>query len=198
MVWAGWAEVYPGDVGDSIPGNGMVGMGFAGMVEGLMAAGDSGSGAQKHKTESKRGPGWLPPKRKGEMAELAFMRKAIGMGLMVSKTWGDSDRYDFIVDGGGRRWRVQVRSTETRLGPRGYAVHASIYVGKKIVGLTKDDIDFIVAYLVPLDLWYVVPVEGFQPRKNLWFYPMGSKKGARFEKYREAWWILRGAVGGER
>ena len=63
----------------------------------------------------------------------------------------------------------------------------SIAVGKKIVALTKDDIDFIVAYLVPLDLWYVVPVEEFAPRKNLLFYPMGSKKGAHFEKYREAW-----------
>ena len=38
----------------------------------------------------------------------------------------------------------------------------------------------------------MVPVEGFQPLKNLWFYPMGSKKGARFEKYREAWGLLTG------
>ncbi len=112
--------------------------------------------------------------------------------------WGDSDRYDFIVDGGGKRWRVQVRSTEQPFGHRGYAVHASVYVGRKIVGLTAKDIDLIVAYLVPLDLWYVVPVEAFVPRKNLWFYPMGSKKGARFEKYREAWCILRSEKRGAR
>ena len=170
----------------------MVGMGFGGVVGDLMAAGCSRGGTKAGRTGSKRPKGWLPPKRRGELAELAFMRKAIGMGLMVSKTWGDSDRYDFIVDGGGKRWRVQVRSTEHAFGPRGYAVHASVYEGKKIVGLSSKDIDVIVAYIVPLDLWYVVPVEAFEPRKNLWFYPMGSKKGARFEKYREAWAILMG------
>jgi hypothetical protein len=37
-----------------------------------------------------------------------------------------------------------------------------------------------------------VPVPAFVPRKNLWFYPDGSKKGATFEKYREAWWVLMG------
>jgi hypothetical protein len=43
---------------------------------------------------------------------------------------------------------------------------------------------------VPLDLWYVVPVQAFGPCKNLWFYPHGSKKGSRFEIYREAWRLL--------
>jgi len=27
-------------------------------------------------------------------------------------------------------------------------------------------------------------------KTNLWFYPNGSKKGSRFESYREAWWLL--------
>lgn len=136
--------------------------------------------------------GGLPPKRRGELAELAFVWKAMQMGYMVSKPWGDSDRYDFIVDAKGFLSRVQVRSTECRLGPRGYAVHASVYVGKEIVGLTADDIDVLVGYIVPLDVWYVVPVKAFAPRKNLWFYPEGSKKGSKFEEYREAWWWMEG------
>ena len=71
-------------------------------------------------------------------------------------------------------------------GWHGYAVHASVYVGKGIVALTADDIDVLVAYIVPLDVWYVVPVRAFAPRKNLWFYPKGSKKGSKFEEFREA------------
>lgn len=134
----------------------------------------------------------MPPKRSGELAELAFMQKALRMGFLVSKPWGDSDRYDFVADWEGKLYRVQVRSTEHRLGPRGYAVHASVYVGKEIVGLTEKDIDVLVAYIVPKDLWYVVPVGEFVPRKNLWFYPDGSKKGAMFEKFREAWGWMRG------
>jgi hypothetical protein len=73
---------------------------------------------------------------------------------------------------------------------RGYAVHTYIYAKRKMVALTADDIDCIVAYIVPLNLWYVLPVECFSPCKNLWFYPNGSKKGSRFESYREAWSLL--------
>ena len=169
-----------------------MGTGLGGFAVGIWAAGDGGRASKTRKAGEETGVVKLPPKRRGELAELAFLRKAIGMGFLVSKPWGDSDRYDFIVDGGGKMWRVQVRSTEHPFGPRGYAVHASVMVGRECVGLTKEDIDVIVAYLVPLDLWYVVPVEAFVPRKNLWFYPMGSKKGAMFEKFREAWWILKG------
>ena len=143
-------------------------------------------------TPEKAGKKKFPPKRLGEIAELAFCQKAIRMGFLVSKTWGDSDRYDFVADWEGKLYRVQVRSTEHLMGPRGYTVHASVYVGKKIVGLTKKDIDVLVAYIFPKDLWYVVPVEEFQPRKNLWFYPDGSKKGSMFEKFREAWRLMQG------
>jgi hypothetical protein len=142
--------------------------------------------------KSWRTQGRLPPKRMGELSELDFLRKAMGMGMIVSKPWGDSYRYDFVVDTEGRLFRAQVRSTENRFGARGYAVHASVYVGRKIVGLTAKDIDVIVAYIVSRDIWYVVPVKAFVPRKNLWFYPDGSKKGAMFEKYRDAWWVMTG------
>jgi hypothetical protein len=129
-----------------------------------------------------------PPKRRGELAELAFMRKAIGLGFGVAKPWGDSDRYDFILDSGRRLWRVQVRSTEYQ-SHRGYAVHTYVYVKKAMVSLTAREVDAIIAYIVPLDLWYVVPIQ-FADCKNLWFYPHGSKKGSRFERFREAWGLL--------
>jgi hypothetical protein len=139
---------------------------------------------------SLRTAGKLPPKKMGELSELDFLRKTMGMGMIVSKPWGDSYKYDFVCDAGGRLWRVQVRSTDERFGCRGYAVHASVYVGKKIVGLTDKDIDVLVGYIVSRDIWYVVPVKAFMPRKNLWFYPDGSKKGAMFEKYREGWELM--------
>ncbi len=28
------------------------------------------------------------------------------------------------------------------------------------------------------------------PKTNLWFYPHSSKKGSRFETFREDWWLL--------
>src|SRR5437870_12822126 len=51
-------------------------------------------------------------KRHGEAAEAAFLAKASGLGFGVAKPWGDSERYDFILDCGHGFWRVQVKSTE--------------------------------------------------------------------------------------
>jgi hypothetical protein len=43
-----------------------------------------------------------------------------------------------------------------------------------------------------LDIWYVIPVKAFAPRKCLRFYPEGEGSLGRYEKYREAWWLMKG------
>src|SRR5579864_7341802 len=43
-------------------------------------------------------PHELTTKRRGELAELAFTLKAASLGFGVAKPYGDSERYDFIVD----------------------------------------------------------------------------------------------------
>jgi hypothetical protein len=45
----------------------------------------------------------LDAKHRGELAELAFMRKAATLGFAVAKPWGDSDRYDVVV-----RFRTEI------------------------------------------------------------------------------------------
>ena len=66
----------------------------------------------------------LTAKQLGEIAEAEFIAKAVGMGLVVAKPWGDSEPYDFIVNPkksfyflagagevgahGGGGWRVQL------------------------------------------------------------------------------------------
>ena len=132
-----------------------------------------------------------PPKRRGEEGELAFMRKAIA----IAKPWGDSERYDFILDNRVRLWRVQVRSTGYEV-HHGFAVHAYVMVKRNMVRLTSKDVDVIAAYLVPKDIWYIVPIEECTC-KNLWFYPGKSLKGSRFEKFREAWDYLRAPTANE-
>ncbi len=142
------------------------------------------------------------PKRSGEMAEAAFVVKATGLGLAVSKPWGDSERYDFVVDSGARIWRVQVKSTgKPSLG--GYEVRA-IYSGAKHKDhYTARDIDVLVAHIVPLNLWYVVPAEELPESAILRFYPGDERRQegrGRFEKFREAWeWFgeVKERAGGE-
>jgi hypothetical protein len=126
-------------------------------------------------------------KRAGEQAEAAFLNKATSFGLSVSKPWGDSERYDFIVDSGRRLLRVQVKSTQCQCeGESSYRINA-FGCG---VFYTEEDIDFLAVYIVPLDLWYIIPARACANRHSLRFHPNRDNFRGRFEKYREAWWRL--------
>jgi len=120
-------------------------------------------------------------KRHGEVAEAAFLAKASSLGFGVAKPWGDSERYDFILDSGHAFWRIQVKSTARNLDSR-YRVRGGGCTSR----YTSDEIDFLVAFIIPEDLWYVVPVAALASRIALSFYPSGRSNG-RLEKYREAW-----------
>src|SRR5574341_777355 len=105
------------------------------------------------------------PKRRGEWVELQFMARAAAHGLTVSRPWGDSARYDFIVEHRGHFCRVQVKSTSyLNSGRRG---RSDAYLcntvsrppQRKDSGrtYTADEIDFFAFYVIPEDLWYIVP-----------------------------------------
>ena len=122
-------------------------------------------------------------KRMGEAVEAAFLAKVCKLRIPVCKPWGDSERYDFVVDWGKGFWRVQVKG--------GTYCERSKYqagAGGKGKPFTKEDMDFVVVHIVPKDVWYVVPIEMAEGLVKLWFNP-GSTR-ARFEKYREAWCLL--------
>jgi hypothetical protein len=126
-------------------------------------------------------------KLRGEWAELLFMTRASEHGLRVIKPWGDSSRYDCVVETRGSFLRVQVKSTSHRR-----CKHYSCGIerrGKK--RYTAAEIDFFAIYVIPTDNWYIIPVEvasrskgvlGLSPHNSL------SKHAA----YKEAWHLLRG------
>jgi hypothetical protein len=134
-------------------------------------------------------------KQRGELAEIAFLHKAAAFGFGVAKPYGDSERYDFILDSGERLWRVQVKSVSTTYafgGGRGYRTASCHSRGScKDLPYTADEIDFFVVYIVPLDIWYVIPVSLVTPVLGICFYPTGCRSdGGRFEPYREAWHLM--------
>jgi PD-(D/E)XK endonuclease len=126
-------------------------------------------------------------KRTGEISEAAFLHKAVSLGFKVTKPWGDSERYDLVVDSGKRLWRVQVKCTSA-LHAGGYHIQPIHYVyGKKKVVYTAEEIDVLAAHVVPLNVWYLVPVQALAQGTSLMLYPEGGCERARFEKYKEAW-----------
>ena len=131
------------------------------------------------------------PKAQGELAELVFMWKAASQGLVVAKPWGDNLPFDFLVGVAPPFYRIQVKSTSVRH-CRGY--HLSCFRPASRRTYTAHEIDFIAAYVIPERVWYVLPLRVIGRRKTIVLFPRRppSRGPGRFEKYREAWRLLRG------
>jgi hypothetical protein len=128
-------------------------------------------------------------KRLGEIAEATFVAKAAELGFSVAKPWGDSDPYDFITQSGGKLCRVQVKSAH-RSGKDGcYSFRAHNHA---LRAYQANEIDSLVANVVPENAWYVLPVEAVKKLRSLKLYPGSRRKRSKYEKYREAWEELRG------
>ena len=144
----------------------------------------------RHTRTCTRGRG--RPRHTRSYGEAAFLAKASDLGFGVAKPWGDSDPYDFIVETGGRLWKVQVKSAH-RAGEDGsYSFRAH---GHSLRAYRADEIDALVAYVVPENAWYVFPVKVVRLLRSLKLFTGSRKRRSKFEKYREAWWILRGEGG---
>ena len=129
----------------------------------------------------------LDNQHRGELAELAFMRKAASQGFAVAKPWGASDRYDVVVRFEKAFWRVQVKSVSTRSPQRGhYRIKATNRFG---VPYTADEIDFFAAYVFPEDAWYILPASVVHGRTVVCLTP-GSKR-SKNHKYHEAWDLMK-------
>jgi hypothetical protein len=129
----------------------------------------------------------LDRKHRGELAELAFMRKAATLGFAVAKPWGECDRYDVIVRIGKIFWRVQIKSAwHTSPGRRHYRFKTT---GNNNKPYSADEIDFLVAYVFPEDAWYVLPVALVENKQCVCVRP-GSKR-SWLKKYCEAWKLMR-------
>jgi PD-(D/E)XK endonuclease len=131
-------------------------------------------------------------KLRGELAELRFMTRAAEHGLRVIKPWGESSRYDFAVETGGRFLRVQVKSTRCRRGNN--YICKLIRAGQK--PYREGEIDFFAMYVVPIDAWYIIPFQAVRDLKiTVCLSPHNSL--SKFAAYREAWHLL-SAEEGER
>jgi len=145
-------------------------------------------GTYKGKSENKGGEDarrlrGLACKRRGEMVEAEFLAKVARLEFRVAKPWGETDRYDFVVDAGSGFWRVQVKHTTCRQGEK-----YLLALARRGEPYNAEEIDFLVAYVMPEDLWYVLPVEMVATRRAVELCP--RLRRSKFDRYREAWCLL--------
>ena len=137
-------------------------------------------------------PASLTNRQRGNFAELAFMRKAASLGLSVAKPWGEGERYDIIVRVENVCWRVQVKSVLAKSPSKPhYRIKTSRGGGvrSRIIFYSSTEIDFLAAYIIPEDTWYIFPATVIEPRRVMCLTP-GSKR-SKFEEYREAWKLMK-------
>jgi hypothetical protein len=126
------------------------------------------------------------PKARGEWVESVFMARASEHGLAVSKPWGESRSYDFVIGCPGRFVGVQVKSTVAESG-----VGYSCAVKKNNKAYSRGEFDFLAAYVIPQDVWYIIPASKIEGKESVGL--CSKSNHARYEEYREAWELLREA-----
>ncbi len=124
-------------------------------------------------------------KDRGHWVEMQFMARASAHGLIVSKPWGDTCRYDFIVEHKGRFSRVQVKSTAQYRPGTGWVVQ--LRAGRTY---SRSQIEFFAIYVIEEEAWYIVPIGLVAGHFSLMVNPRNGRN--KFWKYLEAWHLLRG------
>jgi hypothetical protein len=126
-------------------------------------------------------------KKRGEWAELVFATRATELGLPLGRPWGESNGYDFTVEqAGGRIVRVQVKSTIFREG-EGYSCTLKDSKGP----YKRNSFDFVAAYVIPEDVWYILPEKKVRGMWSVGLYPKLAR--SKYHLFKEAWWLLRGS-----
>ncbi len=113
------------------------------------------------------------------------MARASEHGFSVSKPWGDSLAYDFIVEHKRRFLRVQVKSTiYSRRGSYECQLR-----GVRRKTYTSQDVDFIAMYIIPKNIWFIFPIDVVvAANSNLTLSP--HKEGSKYGPYEEAWELM--------
>lgn len=130
--------------------------------------------------------------RLGELAEAHFVVKAETLNFAVARPWSASQRYDFIVDSGKRLSRVQLKCTDS-INDGAYQITPKCRLAANLTRpYTAEDIDYLVGYVVPRDIWYIIPIAAMEGISSLRFHPDSTRRRPpMWEVYREAWHLLR-------
>ena len=110
-----------------------------------------------------RKSGDFNPKATGEQSEGQILARLLSLGRVVLMPFGDNQRYDFVVDDGGKFVRVQCKTGRLKEGKVVFPSSSSAYHrgGKRTS--YKGQVDFFGVYCRENNECYWVPVEDVPP-----------------------------------
>jgi hypothetical protein len=139
-----------------------------------------------------QGPYIPHAKLRGEWAELRFQLRAAEHGLILAKPCGDCAPYDFVVacperansDRRGHFLRVQVKCTLQRREKHSYRCR----LDHNGIPYTPAQIDFFAAYVIPPDVFYILPLAATNNQPDILLSP--HRQNSKYAQYKEAWHLL--------
>jgi PD-(D/E)XK endonuclease len=121
-------------------------------------------------------------KQRGEWVEMLFMARAAREGLQVSKPYGESASYDFIVESRSLCSRIQVKSTLART-HNGFVCNLRCSASRTYV---LGSFDFAAVHVIPLEVWFIIPR---LTKVGIFLRP--GKLNSKYYEYEEAWHLLK-------
>jgi len=126
-------------------------------------------------------------KKQGEWVELQFLARATGHGFTVSKPWGDSTPYDFVLECNRTYHRVQVKSTSIRSKGTYECIINNTVHGRR--QYQPGAFDFYAIFVMPENMWYLIPAADVKHQTAVCMNPRNPKN--RYIRYLEAWHLFR-------
>jgi len=111
------------------------------------------------------------------------MLRASEHGLKISKPFGESQAYDFIVDQDSRLLRIQVKCNSQKADKYG-GFHFKILRGNRSK-YEFDEVDFFALYIVNLRIFYLIPSHATCDKTSVKLYP--DTPESKFLIYKERW-----------
>ncbi len=126
---------------------------------------------------------------KGDIGEAQFLVEALKLNFSILKPWSDK-RYDFVLEKDGKFIRIQIKSCHTiQKMPKCTRYSCNLqggYYGDRLISCKE--IDYLVAYIVPENIWYIIPSKYIEGMKCLHFYPNSKNPSTSFtEQFRNNW-----------
>ncbi|WP_435362725.1 group I intron-associated PD-(D/E)XK endonuclease [Haloarchaeobius sp. DYHT-AS-18] len=102
----------------------------------------------------------MNPSRKGDETEAVILGALMRLGLSVSVPFGDSDRYDMVVDDGDDCYRVQCKTGSWVNGAVRFKLYSSTVGtdGRVDTDYTADEIDAYAVHSREMEQVYWVPI----------------------------------------
>jgi PD-(D/E)XK nuclease superfamily protein len=112
----------------------------------------------------------------------------MSLGYTVAKPYGQMHRYDFILEAdGGKLLRIQVKTTIT-LRDGAYQLCVQRITHHRVVAYTPSDFDFVAAYIIPEDTWFIIPISVIAGRRSLLLpSKLHPRRKSWLTPYQEAW-----------